>query len=157
MKTLLLSYLAVILGTATALADPPAAPAATPSGKVALTGAAARDLTLGLKLAGVPSKKTAGAAIYTASKIECSSMDGGNLEDGLDDTRCHTAATATMTSAQSAVLQTALTAALAAHGLEAQGHAGSSTITVATIACKILPDGKAAKTADRFSCGVSIN
>ncbi len=157
MKKLFVSSLIVILGATAAIAEPVAPPAKPSDGKVALTGAAARDLTLGLKLAGIPGKKTAGSVIYTASKLECTSKDGGNLEDGLDETRCRTAAAATLTSAQSAVLQTALTAALTSHGLEAQGHAGSSTITVATIACKIAPDGKAAKTADRFSCGVSIN
>jgi len=124
--------------------------AADPTNAVGLTGADARALTLGLKLAGIASKDHA----YTVTKVSCTTTDGSVLEDGLESTSCQVGKS--LSSAQSAILNNAINAALGSKGLPSDDHMSKTTITVASISCRIGPDDKAPKSVDRFSCDVGL-
>lgn len=129
-----------------------ASASADPANAVTLMGADARALTHGLKLAGVAVKDHG----YVVTNVSCTTTDGSVLEDGLESTSCQTGTGKTMTAAQSTLLDNAITAALSSKGLPSDDHMSKTTITVASIACRIGADEKAAKTVDRFTCDVGL-
>lgn len=147
--------------SATALAKPVSVPSPKPvpinPGKVKLTGADARALTAGLKLAGIAPKKTGETSVYAVTQLSCTSTDGSVTEDGLGTTSCQGAAGKSMPAAESALLDEAVTKALGGKGLTSDDHMSKSTITVASITCTIGSDTKAPKTADRFSCDAVLH
>jgi hypothetical protein len=129
-----------------------ASASADPTNAVTLTGADARALTHGLKLAGIPVKDHG----YVVTKVSCTTTDGSVLEDGLESTSCQTATGKAMSAAQSALLGNAITTALSSKGLPSDDHMSKTTITVGSIDCRIAADDKAAKTVDRFTCDVGL-
>lgn len=127
---------------------------AEPANKVALTGADARALTLGLKLAGIAAVKVGDDLSYATAGVSCTTTEGGVTEDGLEVTSCQAAKA--LTGAPAAILSNALATALGSRGLPSEAHMSKTTITVASIACRITPDAKAPKSIDRFGCEVGL-